>query len=1017
MLDRTQALASYLKSVFETQSTSEQKATRIADAIDKYNLNPSPTAQVAPNFISTASSPTQPYACTSIALNSNLNADLLDGFHASAFLQVEVDPYYTASAVARHEPTGFEDREAELSFDPINYRLTITGDHTIWIDGESFEKTTDTVDLPNTPPDPPESGLWYIYYDLMAELTASKGFPGFDYPLLATVYWNSNTSQYTLCSERHGIVMGWSTHQYLHKTVGMRYSHGLTLGGYILGTDSDAGVQVSVTGGTAFDEDLQIDVVDDPTPESPFEQDLSKPAKIPIFYRGVDGLWEKDTATSFCFKNTLAGRVNYNVAGVPDWTQAEIGDNYHAAVWIFATTNYYNPIIAIQGQRQDSKLVDAKTNNTYEALVCGDLPCMEMKLLYRVILNSKSTYGGERLAKIVDVLDYRSVSSLPGVYIPTSHASLSDRSAADSHPATAISVDIATFDEILTAADDTVQKALDTLDAGLAYYAKLPGRDLGQDIYGGTATGKDLRLFSNTVNDGRIYLGTSYYDESAARLSLAGDLEFTGASPQIRQSGGNAVLSLNTYGYATGTATGIFNTSETAIVLRFKPQFNKASGSSTTILDSTGAAYRIALTPGGNLVVRAGSSDLIFTIAYATWGPAWNDLDWNLMVILLTDAGGASSVVLNGSTIATGGAAFTKSDPAALLIGISAGLIQLFHGLFDYVYAYSDVAMTTPTAKYDFAGNYESSISHTNDLAAAGAGNQFISLNPQRMTVNYHGTFYSELLPWDVTTDFAFLTKCSRRAGALFNVSNNGDNKLTVSYNGLVQMPGQGAATGVIIGGDFQIYRSAANVGTIPVSSKLTVGTLVAYDDFTVRYVALGGTGIGMFRHDGDVDNNAMWLNKVGYLAGVTRYRDLKIGDGKGGTMAFFDGSENTTTYYGTVILDAANKLLCRDSTLGVCSQTDGSLDFFADVSIRFGDSVSAAPTNYAAISATGDLSFAGSAGFYLRRVSQADIPAAGTGATQIDTGELMIWRDSDDAKIYLVYNDADSGIKSVEMI
>lgn len=49
--------------------------------------------------------------------------------------------------------------------------------------------------------------------------------------------------------------------------------------------------------------------------------------------------------------------------------------------------------------------------------------------------------------------------------------------------------------------------------------------------------------------------------------------------------------------------------------------------------------------------------------------------------------------------------------------------------------------------------------------------------------------------------------------------------------------------------------------------------------------------------------------------------------------------------------------------------------------------------------------------GAYLkpRRVSQSTIPTP-------DANELMIWRDSDDNKTYLVYNDEDEGVRSVEM-
>ena len=77
----------------------------------------------------------------------------------------------------------------------------------------------------------------------------------------------------------------------------------------------------------------------------------------------------------------------------------------------------------------------------------------------------------------------------------------------------------------------------------------------------------------------------------------------------------------------------------------------------------------------------------------------------------------------------------------------------------------------------------------------------------------------------------------------------------------------------------------------------------------------------------------------------------------------------------------------------------------------RYGDSA----TNYVGISATGDVAFAGSAGFYPRTLNQTAEPAAGTGETQLDTGELCIWTDSDDSKCYLCYNHGGT-VKTVEL-
>ena len=77
----------------------------------------------------------------------------------------------------------------------------------------------------------------------------------------------------------------------------------------------------------------------------------------------------------------------------------------------------------------------------------------------------------------------------------------------------------------------------------------------------------------------------------------------------------------------------------------------------------------------------------------------------------------------------------------------------------------------------------------------------------------------------------------------------------------------------------------------------------------------------------------------------------------------------------------------------------------------KFGDD----NTNYLSVSSTGDISFTGSAGFYPRVLNQAEEPAAGTGATQCDTGELVVWTDTDDAKCYFCYNHSGT-VKTVEL-
>lgn len=71
---------------------------------------------------------------------------------------------------------------------------------------------------------------------------------------------------------------------------------------------------------------------------------------------------------------------------------------------------------------------------------------------------------------------------------------------------------------------------------------------------------------------------------------------------------------------------------------------------------------------------------------------------------------------------------------------------------------------------------------------------------------------------------------------------------------------------------------------------------------------------------------------------------------------------------------------------------------------------------DYVQIKNIGDLNFNGAAGFYPRRVSQDGQPAAGTGSTQIDTGEMIFWTDTNDSdKLYVMYNDG-SNIFKIEL-
>lgn len=309
-------------------------------------------------------------------------------------------------------------------------------------------------------------GVHFIYYDVTDTLQDSLTPWNLETDIpVATVHWNTITAASCLGEERHTVKMEWRTHQYLHRANGTRYISGLTASGYVLNSDTDADVTIGVSDGTIYDEDIAIDIKNAATPTQRFEQILADPANIPVCYRQTAlGTWRQDAATSFYFKNGVGGLISYNNWSGSAWEQQEAANGYHVAYWIVATNHLSNPVVAVQGQRQDNNLPDAIDNNILANMDWGVFPFQESKVLYRIILQTGTSFGGTRKVKVQDVTDYRSVTSLAtGNFVPIDHSSLGGL-ATSGHPASVIAADTTNFDGVLSTADTTAQQALETLD-------------------------------------------------------------------------------------------------------------------------------------------------------------------------------------------------------------------------------------------------------------------------------------------------------------------------------------------------------------------------------------------------------------------------------------------------------------------------------------------------------------------------------------------------------------------------
>lgn len=309
------------------------------------------------------------------------------------------------------EPMGHADKtQSTISFNAGTRTFTITpvgANFVVWCKGEKYTYTTaQTVVIPDT------AGLHYIYFSSSGVLSTKMAFFTWDEDApTAYVYWNATDNEAIyFADERHGVTLDWQTHEYLHRTRGAAIANGFALSGYtISGTgSSDADAQVTLEGGTFFDEDMQIDVVSTNTPTAnTWQQDLSSPAQIPVLYlSGTE--WKITTPNDYPVKKGTL--LQYNVLTSGTWSVSDITSGDFTVSWILATNNLNYPIVAVLNQSATNTIGQAEQLN-FEDLTLPGFPSVEFRPLYRLIYQSANSYSNATKAKLVGVLDLRSVSA------------------------------------------------------------------------------------------------------------------------------------------------------------------------------------------------------------------------------------------------------------------------------------------------------------------------------------------------------------------------------------------------------------------------------------------------------------------------------------------------------------------------------------------------------------------------------------------------------------------------------
>jgi hypothetical protein len=388
---------------------------------------------------------------------------------ASGSLQSAIDALEEINADTE-EPTGFVTYKvgSEISFSGNAVTISGTTGYEYYIKGVKYTRAAGSSDSVNITDS--SEGLQFVYFD-GETLTHSTSFTNellSDYAYVAALYWDDTNNQIIYFGdERHGIIMDSATHLNMHLTRGTQYISGLGLSDLTVdgGGSSNNDVKFGVGSGVVLDEDLFHSIAA-----------TTSGSTIPVFYRDGSGDWRSATASGYAFLEGATPLPKYNLYSGGTWTQPEIASSDFVLYHIFATNDPDQPIVSIMGQNtyDTNTLARLGAADELQSLQLGGMPFVEFVALATVIIEGDTTFTNDVNAQIIstdggdDYIDWRyaEVTSGAGTAI-NDHGNLSGLTDPD-HPATAIYTDTTNFDGALSGADDTVQKALDTLDNSLA---------------------------------------------------------------------------------------------------------------------------------------------------------------------------------------------------------------------------------------------------------------------------------------------------------------------------------------------------------------------------------------------------------------------------------------------------------------------------------------------------------------------------------------------------------------------
>lgn len=406
-----------------------------------------------------------------------------------------------------------------MQYDPITRTITLTpvsASFDIWIFGTRITKTGVQVSQAH---DDVTGNYFFTYNDSGDILIKTSSWDLLDRTEIpiCMLYYNANLNDGIALFEMHASTRNLHAHNQQHFSVGtfvQKASH-FFLSDYTINGTTNSSLTFSVSSGVILDEDIIFPI--DSLP-------IGGPYTI-VYRSGVsDWTWIENNPVPYKYNaGTNAIQRNPFVGG--QYVLQNLSNNNYVNYYLISTTAIDNKkrLFLIPSQSESTSLSDAQSEGL-ENLNLADLPLAEFAPLWKITyrrVNSQSTTGRGRLIAVTRLVSSRQ-SSITLANILTSHSSLSGRTDADSHPASAIST-VPT----LSLLSLTVQDTLTEIDNKKAPIIPITDNtiDLGTDVL----SFKNIYSRSITSVDAIIKMGLSGFqislDTGKLKIGTVGDLD------------------------------------------------------------------------------------------------------------------------------------------------------------------------------------------------------------------------------------------------------------------------------------------------------------------------------------------------------------------------------------------------------------------------------------------------------------------------------------------------------------